>query len=119
MGCGNGSTAPQFVNRDPVIDSVRVQPMVANVTDSILVTCFAVDPDGDTLVYDWQTDSRLRIRGVPADQPYKFNSFSASEWFYPHPQYVPTTLDTIYMSCKARDRRGGGDARLVLIIVEP
>lgn len=115
--CGAGSTRPRPTNTKPAIDSIRVQPPIASVSDSITVTCFARDTDGDVLVYDWQTDSRLRINGVPANQPYKFGSPSSAERFYP--QYSSSSLDTIYLSCSARDQHGASAARLVLIIIQP
>ncbi len=55
-------------NHDPVIRSLTAFPAVIGLTDSVVVICNAVDPDGDTLVYDWISDGRLIVQGaIPSE----------------------------------------------------
>jgi hypothetical protein len=99
------------------MDSLTVFPTEIGLSDSAIVTCFATDQDGDTLVYDWETDLRLRIKDNPPDVPVKSNTFSNAETFYPN--YNPTGLDTVWVVCTARDRRGGGAVGIVTFTVRP
>jgi hypothetical protein len=96
-------------DQDPVIDSVRVFPTSIGRADSVVVICNATDPDGDPLVYDWETDGRLTIKGSAS--PYRYNTFSNAQIFYPN--VVNSPLDTAWVECSARDRRGGSDARVI------
>lgn len=109
-------TAPP-PNRQPTISQLTVLPTDIALMDSVVVTCIASDPDGDTLVYDWETDLRLNIRGVPAHYPVKSNTYSNSETFYP--AYTPTGIDTVWIVTTARDRRGGGAMKVVTFTIHP
>jgi hypothetical protein len=61
--CGDRNpTTPE--NHSPVIVSVSAFPSTIHRADSALVIVDATDADGDTLVYDWTTDARLRISGA-------------------------------------------------------
>lgn len=115
--CANDPLHPYFRNRSPVISSVSVVPTEIGIADSAVVTCLATDQDGDTLVYDWDTDPRLRIKGNPPNLPTKSNTLTSSETFYPN--YQPTGPDTVWVACSVRDRRGGGDIRVITFIVRP
>ncbi|MBI5661450.1 MAG: hypothetical protein HZC46_04810, partial [Ignavibacterium album] len=76
--------------------------------------CNATDPDGDTLVYDWITDARLRINGAnPPDDRSLFNTFENSRIFYP----TTLAIDTVWVQCFARDRKGKSDAKLIIFNV--
>lgn len=109
-------TSPPL-NHDPTITLLTALPADIAPTDSVVITCIASDPDGDTLVYDWETDLRLNIRGVPAHYPVKTNTYNNSETFYP--AYTPTGLETLWVVTTARDRRGGGAIKLVTFTIHP
>jgi hypothetical protein len=83
----------------------------------VIVVCDATDPDGDTLVFDWNTDSRLTIKGVALGQTYRYNTFSSSQVFYYSFQIDP--LDTAWVQCAARDRKGGSDTRTIRFAMRP
>jgi hypothetical protein len=105
------------VNRFPVMTSLSVFPSDIAISDSAVVTCLATDQDGDTLVYDWATDLRLRIRGNRSGDPTKSNTFSNSETFYP--DYHPAQVDTVRIACSVRDRRGGVATGAIRFTVHP
>lgn len=113
---GKGPTRPP-TNRDPAISSVVVLPLTVGLLDSAIVTCNATDLDGDTLVYDWETDTRLRINGRPSGYPLKSNTLNSAERFYP--DYQPPQLDTVWVAVTARDRRGGAAIRVITFTVHP
>ena len=102
-------------NHSPVIFSVTVFPEVIGPTDSAIVICNAMDPDGDTLVYDWITDGRLNIKGAPYYAHEEYNTYENSQIFYPNS--VSSPVDTAWVQCFARDRKGGSVARVVQFIV--
>lgn len=104
-------------NHWPTLASLSVVPTSIGPGDSALVTCVAADADGDTLVYDWGTDMRLRIKGMPANYPSKVNAPNNSETFYPN--YTPPGPDTVYVACTVRDRRGGSAGRAITFILHP
>lgn len=114
-GCGRNATGP--LNHAPVLVTLTVFPQSVGVSDSVVVTCVATDQDADTLVYDWETDLRLRIKGAPPGYPIKSNSPNNTETFYP--AYVPSSLDTVWVACTVRDRVGGGVTRAVNFTVHP
>jgi len=105
-------------NRSPVITGVVAFPLVLGPADSAIVTVFASDPDGDSLVYDWDTDSRLVFKG---QSPYAYGLYNS-----PNPSQVvyrsASSLDdtTAWVWCSVRDRRGGGTpGRLVRFTLLP
>jgi hypothetical protein len=104
-------------NQKPVIFSLTVFPDTIGPADSAIVICNAMDPDGDTLVYDWITDSRLRIKGViPFWETRLFNTFENSRIFYPNQDIFP--FDTVWVQCFARDRKGKSDAQLIIFAIK-
>ena len=54
--------ATQPIYRSPVISSVVAFPTTLGPGDSTLITVFASDPDGDSLVYDWHAHNGLVIK---------------------------------------------------------
>jgi hypothetical protein len=102
-----------LANHNPVISSVVAFPQLIGQGDSVMVTVNATDPDGDTLVYDWQTDARLHMRGDDLGFGDLSNTYSNSLILYR--TTVTPINDTAWVYCDVRDRRGGGAGRLVLI----
>lgn len=108
--CTEFPTRPN--NREPAISAVFAFPQVVGQGDSLLVTIIASDPDGDALVYDWETDARFVIKdawGVV----YAYNTLTNSQILYRSTDASPD--DTAWIWCGVRDRKGGGDRRLILI----
>ena len=115
----NDSSVDIKENQQPVILSLTVFPDTINLSDSAIVTCNAMDPDGDTLVYDWISDARLKIKGVvPEDDIRLYNTFENSHIFYARNINNRPLIDTAWVQCFARDRKGKSDARLILFIVK-
>jgi hypothetical protein len=114
INCDDNPVEGKAENRSPVIFSLTVFPDVIGSSDSAIVICNAYDPDADTLVYDWITDAKLRIKGAnPPGDTRLFNTFENSRIFYP----TQFAIDTVWVQCFARDRKGKSDAELVLFIV--
>jgi hypothetical protein len=111
-GCRDYPT--KSIYHSPVISSVTVFPSIIGQGDSVLVTVYASDPDGDALVYDWFTDSRLIIKDAPGELML-YNTASNSHVFY-RSTYVPRS-DTAWVSCYVRDGRGGMDGGRVLVLL--
>lgn len=108
-GCGDDPASPP--NHRPAISSVIVFPSTIGPADSLIVTCIATDSDGDTLVYDWFTDSRLRIKGALAGAHTLYNTLGNSQVFY----HGGLVSDSAWVQCHARDRRGMSDFRTVYV----
>ena len=108
FGCKDNPVKPDKPeNRSPVIFSVTVFPEIIGPSDSAIVICNAMDPNADTLVYDWITDGRLNIKGAASFDPHElYNTYENSRVVYPS-QYVNVPLDTPWVQCFARDRKGG------------
>lgn len=115
-GCTR-STTPKSTNHQPMILSIRLFPSSIGVNDSILVAVNAYDPDGDTLVYDWETDGRLHIQGALGSDPALYNTSENARTCYPIPSEIPTPVDTLWIKCFARDGRGRSDNRRVTFTV--
>ena len=112
--CGaHNPTRP--VNHSPIINSVNIFPATIGPTDSAIIVVSATDPDGDSLVYDWITDDRIRLRGARPGDPFLYNTSFNAEVIYTNILSAP--LDTAWVSCGARDRKGGGATRTVLVEV--
>jgi len=103
-------------NRDPVIAALRAVPDSIGPSDSTSVTCSATDPDGDTLVFDWVTDARLIIKGNPPNQYWLYDTRIGSQIFYAGPSAL-YPVDTAWVQCFARDRKGGSTEQLIRIKV--
>src|SRR5262249_54480694 len=84
VGCAKHSPSDPAlpVNRSPVLDSLVAYPDTIGPSDSTTVVCFAREPDGDTLFFDWQTDARLNIKGTPTWNKYFNNQISPAQVFY-------------------------------------
>jgi hypothetical protein len=110
--CGDNPTEP--TNHSPIIRSLAIFPASIGQTDSAIVVCDASDPDGDVLVYDWFTDTTLRIKGATAGV-YLYNSPNNSQiFYYGTPPALP---DTQWIRCDVRDRRGQVDSQTIFLIV--
>lgn len=103
-------------NRSPVILSLTVFPDVIGPLDSAIVVCNAMDPDGDTLVYDWISDGRLNLKGVLPYSHEEYNTYTNYQIFYPNS--VNTPVDTPWVQCFARDRKGKSVAKVIHFIVK-
>ncbi len=112
-GCSDPATSPQ--NHRPVMLSLTAFPEIVGASDSVLVVCQAMDPDNDTLVYDWITDGRLRIRGALEGEHCLYNTRENFMVFYPDYIYAP--VDTPWVQVFARDRRGMSAAQVVNFVI--
>lgn len=102
-------------NNSPEILSLDVFPNVIGPSDSVIVICEAIDPDGDTLVYDWITDARVRIKG--SQYFWLYHTSENTRIFYPtNINNVP--VDTLWVQCIVRDVKGGATDGLVLFMVK-
>lgn len=115
INCNDNPVGGKPENRSPVILSLTVFPDAIGPSDSAIVICNAYDPDGDTLVYDWFSDSRIKIEGAFGDQDWLYNTFENSRILYP--KNVNTPIDTPWIQCFARDRKGKSDSRIVHFFV--
>ena len=111
VACQKYVTLPIY--RPPVISSAVAFPTVLGPGDSTMITVSATDPDGDSLVYDWDAYNGLLIKGAPRFNSI-YNTRSSSMVFYRSPTW-PYPNDTAFVFCSARDGRGGSDQRQVLI----
>lgn len=110
---GENPVGPQ--NNSPQILSIVVFPEIIGLSDSVIVICNAIDPDGDTLVYDWITDARVRIKGSNYSRLY--HTSENNRIFYPT-KIVNIPIDTLWIQCFVRDVKGGADAKLFYFIVK-
>jgi hypothetical protein len=104
-GCG-AETPFEPVNVSPVVQSLLAFPSSIGVGDSAVVVCAATDADGDTLVFDWTSDCRLTKQGQFPDQLTTYNRGNAMV-VYPG-TCISAPAETGWVSCYARDGRGGG-----------
>ena len=103
-------------NHRPRISTLTATPdRLLNAGDSAIVVCTALDPDGDILVYDWETDARLIPQGAGYNEYYIYNTHSKAHTFYR--SSVTPVSDTAWVRCFARDRRGMSDVKVVNIIL--
>ena len=117
-GCTDGEGGrivfPQ--NHPPVLDSLVAMPDTIGPSDSTVVACYARDADGDTLVFDWKTDARLNIQGTSTSNRQLNAQLSPQHTFYN--ANLPNPInDSAWVYCLVRDRRGGGAAREVFIVL--
>ena len=117
-GCCESPLQVRYENRTPTILSLSVFPQAVGPSDSLVVVCHAIDPDNDTLVYDWITDGVVRISGALDDDHSLYNTFENSRVFFaPESAFVASPRDTFWVQCFARDRRGRSGDRVVLFTV--
>jgi len=113
------STKPLVpANHDPVVlQPLQAFPTTIGDADSAIVKAFATDADGDTVVYDWYS-SCLKIRyGDFITSGYLFNTPRGNLVVYPGCSF--NSVDTGWVRCYVRDRRGGGAyAGLVQIVLQ-
>jgi hypothetical protein len=106
------ATAPE--NHSPTILSVIAFPDTIGPSDSTTVVCTASDQDGDSLVYDWQTDARLRVQGALTGDDGIFATRANAHVFYNANLSNPIN-DSAWVYCTVQDRRGGAESRIVFI----
>ena len=111
--CREYPTHPIY--RRPVISSVVAFPTVLGPGDSTMITIYASDPDGDSLVYDWKAYNGLTFPGAYAGV--RYNCSSPSMVFRKSPTWN-SPYDTAFVWCSVRDGRGGSDTRQVLIVYQ-
>lgn len=104
-------------HRRPVISSVVAFPTVLSPGDSTMITVFATDPDGDSLVYDWEPYNGLIMKGANPCCNYIYGTHSASMVFFRSTTW-PYPNDTAFVWCSASDGKGGIDSRQVLIFYQ-
>ena len=102
------------IYRRPVISSVVAFPTVLGPGDSTMVTVSATDPDGDSLVYDWDAFNGLIVKG---GDNFIHNTHSTSMVFFRSTTW-PFPNDTAFVRCSASDQKGGSDSRQVLIFYQ-
>lgn len=105
-GCG-AETPLQPVNHSPVAHSLTAFPTTIGPGDSAVVVCMATDADGDTVVFDWSSDCRLVKQGQYRQELTSYSRGPTLVVYAGTCAKVP--LDTGWVSCEVRDRRGGGD----------
>lgn len=115
LACGDGGHPVAPENRRPVVLSLSAFPADIGMSDSALITCEATDPDGDTLVYDWITDGRLSIQGASPGGSSLYNTSGHTRVVYP--ARITAPVETVWVQCFARDRRGKSDNGVVLFLV--
>ena len=116
VSCEDNSVKPENQNHRPVIFSLSVFPNIIGPQDSAIVICNAYDPDGDTLVYDWISDGKSKIKGTLFDELFLYNTYENYRVVYPK-NLNPIPIDTLWIQCFARDRKGMSDAQLISFIL--
>jgi len=97
---GCAGTAPP-INNSPVISGLTANPQSPiEVNQDTIITCIAIDQDGDELTYSW-TMSGGTIAG----------SGSTITWT------APDTAGTYAITCTVSDGNGGEDSELLNIVV--
>lgn len=103
-------------NNPPAMDSLIASPSTLGAGESTMVRAYATDPDGDRLVYDWFTDSRLKINGALPWDNSLFNTDSS--WRGVHNADLPNRInDTAWVRVRARDGKGGETSLRVEILL--
>ena len=115
FGCEDDPVKPE--NNQPIIKSLTAFPDVVGVQDSVIIICNAYDPDGDTVVYDWITDGRVKIKGSRAYEHFLYHTYENSRIVYPT-QYVNLPVDTLWVQCMVRDVKGGSVGSIVRFVVQ-
>ena len=118
LGCSKDNPV-EAKNNSPEILSLEVFPKTIGPSDSVIVICNAIDPDGDTLFYDWITDGRLKIKGALLQSDHwLYNSLENTRVFYPKAGVVKTPIDTPWIQCSVRDGRGEADTEMIRFYVK-
>jgi hypothetical protein len=103
-------------NHKPIIFSLTAFPDVVSLSDSVIIICNAIDPDADTLVYDWSTDGKSKIKGAQNPDFILYHTYENSRVVYPENNI--TLPDTLWVTCVARDVKGGSMGKSVSFIVK-
>jgi hypothetical protein len=114
INCDDNPVDNKQENRNPVMFSLTVFPDFIGPSDSAIVICNAMDPDGDTLVYDWITDARLKIKGARPGDFRLYHTYDNSRIFYP----TDLATDTVWVQCITRDVKGGSAGKLIIFIIK-
>ena len=114
---GHITGPPPLQNHNPQILSLWAFPNSIGPTDSMVVVCQASDEDGDSLVYDWFTDSRFIIAGNNPSDHDLYNSPFNFHVFYRN--YVSQTDTTAWVQCIVRDGLGGAAGQVLTVQVYP
>jgi hypothetical protein len=108
------ATAPSLpANHNPIISSMWSFPDNIGPQDSMIVVCMGSDPDGDTLVYDWEIDSHFSIKGNATANHHLDDSPYSSQVFYRTGFFLDDTVTWVH--CVVRDQRGGGAGRMLTV----
>ena len=100
------------VHRPPTISSVIAFPTVLGPGDSTLVTVTVSNPDGGSLVYDWESSNGLIMRG-PYGEGTVAQTDNPLRVFYRSTTASPN--DTALITCEVYDHRGGHAHSQILI----
>jgi hypothetical protein len=111
-GCTHAPDGPTQI----VMTSLVATPDTLGPGDSTIVEATAHSLSGLALVYDWVTDSRLRIAGAPPNQYYLYTTKSNRHVFYIGANYA-SPIDTAWVQCFARDLQGGSTDLQVNILL--
>ncbi len=108
--CKDSVVQPKYKEtRNPIILSLSVFPTYVKPSDSLIVICNAMDPDADTLVYDWYLSSTaVRIKdGFPGIAA-RYNTHDNYQVLYaPDSLYNTEPLKAFRIECAVRDGKGG------------
>ena len=113
----NPTVPPPPQEHAPVIRSLRCFPSTIGPTDSAIVICDTFDQDGDSLQYDWVSDARVRLAGLPPGEAHVYGSRSNSQVvYYGTP---PTPSDTGFVQCVVNDFTGNSSGAIIRIPLHP
>jgi hypothetical protein len=111
--CGpHNPTTP--ANHPPAITGIAMSTQVIRSADTAVVAVHPTDRDGDTLVHDWIGTTAIQIRPAPAIA-YVYNG-PADSAVVLHNAHI-TPVDTAWIECRVRDRKGSVDGAVVPLIV--
>ncbi len=88
------------INRPPAITRITADPRKVGLGGGSLLTCFAIDPDGDTLTYDWSAGAGNII-----------GNGSTPSWS------APVTPGNYVIRCRVLDGYGGADVESTAVEV--
>ena len=113
LSCEEDIIKPE--NHQPIIFSLTAFPDVLGPTDSVIIVCNAMDPDADTLVYDWFTDGKSKIKGAQFPDNILYHTYENSRVIYPEDNII--LPDTLWVHCDARDVKGKSVGKSVSFVV--
>lgn len=90
----------QLTNHPPTISSLIANPDAIEINHNVIITCVAVDKDGDMLAYKWSsTGGKINGNG------------SMAAWT------APATAGTCIITCTVSDQWGGKDSKSITLSV--